>query len=65
MKTVIYDDFYVIELWDRIKIGVTNNFGQRLNTIKNAAGISEDDNVEILFYPNCGNIEKRLKRLFK
>ncbi|MEB3801747.1 GIY-YIG nuclease family protein [Flavobacterium columnare] len=58
-------DFYIIELQDRLKIGITGNISQRINTIKNASGNNDKDILNLFHFPDSGIFENRLKQLFK
>lgn len=57
-------DFYVIELKSKIKVGITNNFKSRLNSIKTGSGIKDNEILNIFYYPDLGFLEARTKRLF-
>lgn len=57
-------DFYVIELKSKIKLGITNNFKSRLNSIKTGSGIKDNEILNIFYYPDLGFLEARTKRLF-
>ena len=57
-------DFYVIELKSKIKVGITNDFKSRLNSIKTGSGIKDNEILNIYYYPDLGFLEARIKRLF-
>jgi hypothetical protein len=58
-------DFYIIELQDRLKIGISENVPQRINNLKNQAGINKKEILNLFHFVNCAIFEARLKRLFE
>ena len=59
-------NLYVIELKDRIKVGVSkNDIKERVSAILSAGGHGKNDIVKVYNFPNQGFIESPLKRLFK
>ena len=58
-------DFYIIELDDRLKIGISKNVLKRINDLKNQAGIHKKEILNLFHFENCGIFEAQLKNLFK
>lgn len=59
-------NLYVIELKDRIKVGISkNDIKERVSNILSAGGHGKNDVLNIYNFPNNGYIEGTLKRLFK
>lgn len=58
-------DFYIIELEDRIKIGVSKSTDKRITNILSTGGHGEKDVLNLFNFPNAGLLESPLKRLFR
>lgn len=58
-------DFYIIELEDRIKIGVADNTENRLTQLLSAGGHGAKDVLNLFEFTDTGIIEQPLIRLFK
>lgn len=57
-------DFYVIELKQKIKVGITQNFKNRFSNIKTGSGIKDNEILNVYHYPDLSSLEGRIKRLF-
>lgn len=57
-------DFYVIELRQKIKVGITQDFKSRFNNIKTGSGIKDNEIINVYHYPDLSSLESRIKRLF-
>ena len=58
-------DFYIIELKDRLKIGVSNDIENRITAILSIGGYTDDDILNLFKFPDSGIMEAPLKRLFR
>lgn len=57
-------DFYIIELRDRIKIGISKTPKKRVNSIQLSSGISDKEIISLHYFENGSSFESRLKRIF-
>lgn len=64
MKEYIKKDLYVIELIDRVKIGISGDVKRRLQNIKTGSGISISEVIYEEVFESKGNLEGKLLRLF-
>lgn len=58
-------DFYIIELKDRLKIGVSKSTDKRITNILSTGGHGEKDVLNLFNFPKTGLLEAPLKRLFR
>jgi hypothetical protein len=58
-------DFYIIELKDRLKIGISSNIENRVTSILSSGGHTDSDILNLFKFPDSGIIEAPLKRLFR
>ncbi|MBE7645390.1 hypothetical protein J2Q11_08580 [Tenacibaculum finnmarkense genomovar finnmarkense] len=63
-KEYIIKDLYVLELIDRIKIGISSDTTVRLQNIKTGSGIANDEIVYEKVFKSKGNLEGKFLRLF-
>lgn len=64
MEKYIIKDLYVIELLDRIKVGISKDASTRFQRIKTGSGISNSEVIYEKVFKSKGNLEGKLKRLF-
>lgn len=57
-------DLYVIEIKNRIKVGVTFDFNSRISNIKTTAGLKNNEILNLYHFSELSSLESRIKRLF-